>query len=296
MLTPDSLQLELPSGYRWVQGEQGLMAVFSSAALALEAAGFCPDSDGALIESDAVGRRPLEELRGGEESFLVRRFSHGGLLRWMTGARFLDPRRPFLELLLSHGLTERGVQTPRVIAARARRKGLWWELSLVTVRVEGAADVGRWIAGIRQGARTRRSFASVLTAFGVLVRSMHEGGFHHADLQPNNVLVEEGTESKEDPRLWILDLDRSEQVAELEKSRRLSNLGRLSRFVERRERERGACLTLSDRMRFLRGYEPLRVSRHALWRSLSLKADSSGRHGVGWWLERLFGGEDPREK
>ena len=33
--------------------------------------------------------------------------------------------------------------------------------------------------------------ARVLSAFGLLVRSLHDVGFRHADLQPNNVLVEE---------------------------------------------------------------------------------------------------------
>ena len=295
MLTPESLDLELPSGYRWTQGEEGLLAVCSEDASELHALGFGPDSDGALVESDAVGRRPLEELRGDEETFLVRRFSHGGLLRWLTGARFSDPRRPFRELLLSQGLTERGVCTPRVVAARARRKGLWWELSLVTARVEGVVDIGRWIADIRQGARSRRSLATALIAFGELVRSLHEVGFHHADLQPNNVLVEECSGDLARPRAWILDLDRSTQGLALQESQRISNLSRLSRFVERRERERGACLTASDRMRFLKGYERERVSRHRLWRALSLEAGSSRGHGLGWMLERVFGGEDPRE-
>jgi 3-deoxy-D-manno-octulosonic acid kinase len=271
------------------------MAVCSEDASELQALGFGPDSDGALVESDAVGRRPLEELRGNEETFLVRRFSHGGLLRWLTGARFSDPRRPFHELLLSQGLTERGVRTPRVIAARARRTWFWWELSLVTARVEDVIDMGRWIADIRQGVRSRRSLAAALLAFGELVRSLHEVGFLHADLQPNNVLVEERSEDGVTPRLWILDLDRSKHGMALEASLRISNLSRLSRFVERRERERGACLTASDRMRFLKGYERERVSRHALWRSLSSEAGSSRGHGLGWMLERIFSGEDPRE-
>lgn len=295
MLTPESLDLELPSGYRWIQGDEGLLAVCSADAAELQELGFGPDSDGALMESDAVGRRPLEELRGSEETFLVRRFSHGGLLRWLTGARFRDPRRPFQELLLSCGLIERGVLTPRVIAARARRTGFWWELSIVTARVRGAVDVGRWLAELRRGERSHHSIAEPLRAFGRLVRSLHEVGFHHADLQPNNVLVEEEPASGEPPRVWILDLDRSKQEAELGEASRLSNLGRLSRFVDRRERERGACLTASDRMRFLGAYEVDRERRHRLWRSLSLRSASSGRHGLGWMLERAFGGEDPRE-
>jgi tRNA A-37 threonylcarbamoyl transferase component Bud32 len=295
VLTPESLSLELPVGYGWVAGERGLMAVWQEAAEALRGAGFGPDSDGELLRSEAVGRTPLGELRVGSAVFLVRRFSHGGLLRWLSGARFSDPRRPFEELLLSHGLGQRGVRTPRVVAARAVRAGAWWELAVVTERVEGGVDLGRWIAEVRQGTRSREGLGALAEAFGRLVRELHEVGFRHADLQPNNVLVEEMSALDQEPRLWILDLDRSVLCEAQEHSTRLANLGRLLRFVERRERERGDCLTARDRMRFLRGYESERSRRRELWHALAGGVRARARHGIGWKLERAFGGVDPRE-
>ena len=295
MLTPETLQFELPAGYRWEQGASGLMAVWRDSESALQAAGFGPDTDGALSKSDAVGRVALREIRGGEETYLVRRFSHGGLLRWLSGTRFRDPRRPFEELRLSHGLNLAGGRTPRVVAARAQRIGAWWGLDVVTARVEGATDIGRWIAEIRKGIRSREGLPRLMSALGQLVLRLHEGGFLHADLQPNNILVEEPTSGAEEPQLWVLDLDRSVHEEALDLELRMKNLGRLTRFVERRERERGACLTRTDRMRFLRGYEPERPARHELWRGLAAGLESSGRHGVGWMLERAFGGRDPRE-
>jgi len=271
------------------------MAVWAEADEGLRSTGFGPDSDGAMALGDAVGRTALGELQAGAETYLVRRFSHGGLLRWLSGARFRDPKRPFEELRLSRALDLAGVRTPRVIAARAQRVGFWWELALVTSCVEGSTDIGRWIAELRQGARSRRGTSRVMSAFGRLVRELHEVGFRHADLQPNNVLVEEPLPEAGEPRLWILDLDRSVQAEQLGPGDRRANLGRLARFVERRERERGPCLSLSDRMRFLRGYEPSRSARSELWRALASDLRSSGRHGVGWRLERAFGGTDPRE-
>jgi hypothetical protein len=271
------------------------MAVWGEADEGLRTTGFGPDSDGAMTLSDAVGRVALGELQAGVETYLVRRFSHGGLLRWLSGARFKDPGRPFEELRLSHALDLAGVRTPRVIAARAQRVGFWWELALVTSCVDGATDIGRWIAEVRRGARSRVGLARVMGAFGQLVHRLHEVGFRHADLQPNNVLVEEPLPADEEPQLWVLDLDRSVHGAPLDPEARRENLGRLARFIERRERERGACLTRADRMRFLRGYEPERSARFELWRALAAELRSSGRHGVGWRLERAFGGEDPRE-
>jgi len=295
LLTPETLRLELPAGYRWVQGERGLMAAWGEAENGLRVAGFGPDSDGELSESEAVGRTTLGELRTESETYLVRRFSHGGLLRWLSGTRFRDPRRPFEELCLSHGLDLAGVRTPRVVAARARRVGVCWELAVVTVRVDGATDIGRWIAEVRRGSRSREGLSRLMAAFGRLVRRLHEVGFHHADLQPNNVLVEEPLPADGELQLWVLDLDRSVQEETLDPKSRIQNLGRLARFVERREREHGACLSRADRMHFLRGYEPERSTRSDLWRALAAGLESSGRHGVGWKLERAFGGADARE-
>lgn len=295
MLTPELMRIELPEGYRWVQGDRGLMAVWVDAEGSLSEAGFGPDEDGSLRESGAVGRGALGELRVGSDAFLVRRFTHGGLLRWLSGPRFSDPRRPFEELLLSHGLSEVGIRTPRVVAARARRLGLWWELAVVSVYIEAATDIGRWIAEVRKGERSRDSFGDLAFAFGDLVRQLHDVGFKHADLQPNNVLVEEPLGLDEEPRLWILDLDRSQHGDPLVPAKSIENLGRLTRFVERRERERGTCLSSSDRMRFMRGYEPERSRRHEVWRALSSSVRLSGRHEFGWKMERAFGGEDPRE-
>jgi len=271
------------------------MAVCAEASEGLRSTGFGPDSDGDMRESDAVGRRALGELSTESEVYLVRCFSHGGLLRWLTGARYRDPRRPFEELILSHSLSQAGIRTPRVVAARAQKVGPWWELALVTERVEGTTDLGRWIAELRRGERTRLGLDRVLHAAGELVRELHDVGFLHADLQPNNLLIEEPLRAERAPGLWVVDLDRSEHAESLSPSARLTNLARLARFVERRERERGACLTRADKLRFLRGYEPDRSARSELWCSLASGLQRSGRHGLGWRLERAFGGADARE-
>ena len=67
---------------------------------------------------------------------------------------------------------------------------------------------------------------------GALVRELHEVGFWHADLQPNNILVEEPLRYEQEPALWVVDLDRSTHGAPLAPLDRLANLTRLVRFVE----------------------------------------------------------------
>ena len=116
----------------------------------------------------------------------------------------------------------------------------------------------------------------------------------HADLQPNNVLVNSDALEGATPVLWVLDLDRSYFVDHLPDGDRRANLRRLYRHVARREEQHGRALRRQDYVRFLRGYDPdgshwkedwrVITSRHVLGQSL---------HRTGWLLERVFGGRRP---
>ena len=280
----------LPAGYRVERGRRGVWAVLEGVRDAFAAQGFGPDADGGLESSELYGRQPLGQLRVGDERFVVRRFRHGGLLRWLTGERFFDPERPFRELILACELRARGVRTPEVVAARARpMAGGGYQLDLATRRVEDARDLGQLLAAARAGERTRRQLAPVLVEAGRLVRSLHDLGLAHADLNARNFLVERESLERGQPRLWILDLDRSELREHLGDSERRRNLRRLFRFVERREEQDGRVLTRSDYARFFRGYGADDERWKDDWRAIAAAHARHGRaHGAGWALERNF--------
>jgi hypothetical protein len=274
----------LPPGYRLTSSARGRIAVADWAAADLAQAGFTLESDGDLRTSDVVGRRALSETPSG--AILVRAFTHGGLLRFLTGRRFHDPDRPFVELALSHWLAARGVDSPPVAAARARRApGFGHELALATRRIAGARDLESQIVLVRHGRAARAGLRGALRAFGALVARLHAIGFVHADLTPKNVLVEARPDAP--PGLWLIDLDRSRVVPHLSEDARLANLGRLWRFVERRERRDGRALTAADVARFLAKYEPQRARRRELWRAVAREhARANAWHRIGWALDR----------
>ena len=283
---------ELPPGFTILRGERGVLAARDDVAGEVAAFGFGPNSDGPLVASDAVGRRPLWELDlGADAKLLVRRFSHGGLLRWLTGRRFRDPWRPFHELVLSEHLRAAGVATPEVIAARAQTAPVGgWYLDLVTRRVPDSIDLGHVLARARSGAFSVLGLRRALRAAGSTIRALHEAGLEHADLNPNNVLVaREG-----DGPAWILDLDRSRLHPELTPELRRKSLARLLRHVARRERRHGNALTRADYARFLRTYAGPEWRDE--WRAVEQGAERwSTLHGLGGLLERTFGrAPDPR--
>jgi 3-deoxy-D-manno-octulosonic acid kinase len=288
---------ELPATYQVESTQRGVCALHGSLAEALRAIGYGPDLDLALGEADVAGRRRLFELVIGAERFLVRRFTHGGLLRWLTGERFLDAERPFREIVLSERLRGAGLPTPLIAAARARRLGgAGWSLEVVTRRVEGAIDLGRVLAG-EAGPLGPARATSILAGAGRLVRQMHEAGFFHADLTPRNLLVERAAVAggiERAPRYWILDLDRSEFRSPLGEAERQRNLRRLYRHVARLASEGHLAPSRGDYLRFLAGYEPRRAVRKDLWRRIRRDHDRRrAMHAPGWALERRFRGAPP---
>ncbi len=287
---------DLPSSYEVHSTSGGVCALHRSVAAGLLELGYGPEGDGPLVEADLAGRRRLLELKLGDERLVVRRFSHGGLLRWLTGTRFLDAERPFREIQLSDRLRSLDLPTPEVVAARARRRlGAGWTLEVVTRRIEGSLDLGRALVE-EPAVRAPRNLSRILGATGELVRRMHEAGFFHADLTPRNLLLDRASLEPGGgaPRIWILDLDRSEFKSPLGEPERRRNLRRLYRHVARLIAEGHLDLRRGDFLRFLRGYEPEPAPRKELWRRVRRDhALSRAAHAPGWVLERRFGGAAP---
>jgi tRNA A-37 threonylcarbamoyl transferase component Bud32 len=280
---------EPPSGFRAQREGRSLLWVRGDQAAGLARAGFTPAGTATFQESDLAGRRPLFELSVGDERLLVRRFSHGGLLRWLTGARFRDPRRPFRELALSEALRARGIRTPEVVAARARPAPLFgWHLELVSRRMDDVVDLAQVLVELQAGRLARRAVARLLRELGSFLRRMHDAGLCHADLQPANLIVNRSALQGAEVELGALDLDRSELARELGEARRGRNLARLLRHVRRRQAQGRRALTRTDFMRVLRGYEGEREARHRAARAMhELSREAHAAHRLGWWLEAL---------
>jgi hypothetical protein len=282
---------EAKAGLRLIESERGALAVRADLAELFLERGMGPDGSPRLEQLDLVGKRRLEGLEAGGESLVVRRYGHGGLLRWLTGSRFLSSERPFVELCLQRELERAGFRSPEVVAARAVRARPWgWRLAVATRRVHDALDLGQALALRQAGQIDARSFRALLAEAGRCVGRLHDAGFLHADLTPRNLLVERAALQSARPDLWVLDLDRSRWVSEPAERERWDNLRRLARHVDRLGRERGLGLGRTDRMRFLRGWSSERDARHRAWRAIAARGRAAGAlHALGWFLERHFG-------
>lgn len=288
----------LPEGYSAVRGRRGWLVVERGAEEVLRAAGFGPDGGERLAESDLRGRAPLGSIEAGSERWIVRRFHHGGWMRWLGESLYLQPARPFVELGLASRLRAAGFSTPRVVAARAlRTRPFGWRLALVSARVEGVFDAAEALERMRRGALERTGRRRALATLGELVGRLHATGFLHADLHPRNLLLAEDLATA-----WVLDLDRGRFVTPLGRAARRDNLRRLYRSVRRREARGLAFLARGDYLAFLRAYgRGLGPGAGADWRAdwraiLERDRRRAPFHRLGWWLERrLATGPEARD-
>jgi len=286
----------LPESYRLEASAGGLLAARRDLSPGLARAGFRLGGERRWPDSELRGRGPLGELALEGGSFLVRPFRHGGLLRWLTGARFADPTRPFRELILSAELRAKGIDTPEVVAARAERCAPFgWRLELVTRRLLGVRDGAELLEALRGGELDAGRRRAAVLAVGAAIARLHRHGFVHADLNPRNLLLECEPEDGERPRVWIIDLDRSRFVQQLGEAERRANLRRLLRAVRRREQRGAPFLGRSDYLRFLRGYaEEWRAGGWSWrddWREILRIAEKRRLwHRLGWRMEGLLGG------
>jgi len=288
---------QLPPQFELERAQGRVWAVRRDRRAACERAGYGFERRRELEQSSLAGRKPLYELALDGRACVVRRFSHGGIARALTGGVFLDPARPFRELVLAARLADLGLATPAIVAARAERARPWgWRLELVSERVPDSVDLGHVLARARAGEIPRARVGLLAAALGSLVRKLHAAQFVHADLTPNNVLVERAALLDGEPRLWLLDLDRSRFVPALDERTRRDNLRRLWRFVERRELRDGRALSRADVARFFLGYDPSGASWKADWRAIEREHRRMAVwHRLGWFLQSLYSrARDPR--
>jgi hypothetical protein len=278
----------LPEGYELLRGRRGWLACERGARETLLSAGFGPDGGEVLSPSDLSGRGPLFSIAAGSERWIVRHFHHGGVLRLLGERLFLEPSRPFEELVLAHALRAAGLPTARVVAARSvRALPFGWRLALVSARIEDGTTAAAVLARLRRGELAPLARHRFLATLGGLVGRLHAAHFLHADLTPRNLLL-----SSELASGWVLDLDRGRRLAALPDLVRRDNLRRLYRYLSRRE-ARTPCLTRADYLRFLSAYGRAlgqATDWRADWRAILRRDRLHGPvHHLGWWLEERLG-------
>ncbi|MFQ5685507.1 MAG: lipopolysaccharide kinase InaA family protein [Candidatus Scalindua sp.] len=209
------------------------------------------------------GRTPcktliLESLDN--EGFVVRDYWHGGLFRKILRDIFWDSLRPLRELSISEAAGKSGIKTSEVIAiVKNRILGPVYKCRLVSKEITGAIDLMELLLIPEENkliVRKRQIIAKTAKA----VKEMHDAGIYHADLHLKNILVQFAAGGK--VNVYIIDLDKSHQYEKISLNKRMRNIMRLDRSVEKMIRNNKDVfdqrfpfpISKTDKLRFLKEY------------------------------------------
>ena len=115
---------------------------------------------------------------------VVRHATHGGMLAWMTGDRFIGEGRAAHELAVAHALRDVNVPTPELVGYALYPAGPFFNrIDVVTSEVARARDLASVLAQPPDDPRP------ALEATARLIAALAKAGAHHADLNLKNVLI-----------------------------------------------------------------------------------------------------------
>ncbi len=150
------------------------------------------------IEGTARGRGTTWFIKAGDSSFVLRHYRRGGLIAKISRDAYLwtgeSETRSFSEWYLTYHLHRAGLPVPVPIAARYRRKGMFYSADLITQRVDNSEPLA---ARLAKGPLPLTQWIAI----GRTIRRFHDAGVHHADLNAHNILLTP-------EQVYLIDFDR----------------------------------------------------------------------------------------
>src|SRR4030042_2939729 len=222
---------------------------------------------------------PLEDGK----RMVFRKYSHGGLLRAITGNLYFSGARSFRELALTEEIRSCGISTISPIGAIHHRIFFpFYHAYFLSLEVPHAIDLIQYFneMGVHLSRENLSSKRRTIRSAGLLIRQFHEAGFFHGDLQLKNILIA-------GDQLLLIDFDRSYRKTSLSLQKKMRNLLRLNRSVEK-WRRLGLPITRTDRWRFFLAYAgDDRKIRETMVKTLRTYSLRFLFYRLGWTLEKI---------
>jgi tRNA A-37 threonylcarbamoyl transferase component Bud32 len=222
---------------------------------------------------------PLEDGK----RMVLRQYSHGGLLRAITGNLYFFGARSFRELTLTEEIRSCGIPTiPSIGAIHHCIFFLFYQAYFLSLEVPNAIDLIQYFQeiGARPTGENLSSKRKTIRSAGLLIRQFHQAGFFHGDLQLKNILIE-------GDQLLLIDFDRSYRRSNLSIQEEIRNLLRLNRSAEKWIQQ-GLPLTRTDRWRFFSAYAgDDKKIKEAMQKALQTYSLRLLFYRLGWAIEKI---------
>ncbi len=151
------------------------------------------------LDGEAQGRGTTHFIHTGKQNFVLRHYRRGGLVARVMKDRYFwrdeSSTRAFAEWQLLYHLHRAGLPVPAPVACRYRRHGLTYSADLITERLMDSMSLASAL---------RRRGLPILgwITIGRCLRSFHDLGVFHADLNAHNIML------AGDDSVYLIDFDR----------------------------------------------------------------------------------------
>ncbi len=187
-----------------------------------------------------------------DTKIMLRKYLRGGLIRFINKDLFLNSHRPLDELNIGTEAFRKGIPTAETLAAVSIKvSGFFYENYLITKELASCCDLPQYLERLSKSLKNNflEKKEQVLLKTAEAVKTMHDNGFLHADLNMKNILVH----SLNPEKLYIIDWDKSVLQDKLSDSERSSNIIRFCRSMAKLK-QGGIPVTEHDRELFLNSY------------------------------------------
>ena len=201
-------------------------------------------------------------------NLVVRDYWHGGLFGNVLKDIFWQGFRPIKELLICEGACKKGIRTIEIIAiVKNRVLGPFYRSKLISREIRDSVDLMEFLLRVDNQTILAKK-KEIISKVAQAIKIMHDAGIYHADLNLKNILLQKP--NRGEFVVYIIDLDKSREFKELNLQRRMKNLMRLDRSLEKFKRNVSmkncfhvSCssfFTQKDKIRFFKEY--LRSGRY----------------------------------
>ncbi|MCK5578103.1 MAG: hypothetical protein KAI63_01125 [Planctomycetes bacterium] len=233
----------------------------------------------------------LDVNKGGVDRIIVRRYVRGGLInRWLLGDLLWGVNRPIKELSVTESGRERQAPVPEILSLRLHRAwGPFWRADIIFKEIPETVDLYAVIMSLEKLTDQPRRFheekKKIIKAVAEAVRSLHQAGVWHQDMQLRNILIRKQADQV---RAYTIDLDRSKFFEKLSFSQKVNNLVRLYRSIEKWGIGRGV-IRISDRCRLLKEYfRDQEFTRQKRWVISNRCEFNLKLHKLWWSVSRMI--------
>ena len=193
----------------------------------------------------AEGRGTTFFIQHQGRDFVLRHYQRGGFIEKFSNDQYLwlglRFTRPWREWALLEKMQNKGLPVPIPAAIKVERTGLLYTADIIMHRIPHS----RTLMHILVSEELTKGY---WIAIGSVIRRFHEEGVYHADLNANNILIDDGG------RCYLIDFDRCRMRKPVLKWQK-ENLLRLRRSLNKFLKNESAFYFSDENWRsLLRGY------------------------------------------